>query len=348
VVSRINLVGNSVTSEFISPNEAIFGREVNYKKDLALRFGDYCEIHEYDEVTNTMKARTVAAIALMSTGNIQGRWWFMKLNTGKAVRRDRWVEKKDMIAKLNNMADNSGPGSKGMDFMYEGRLIDDDMETEIEAIGDQAASGTEKPSQLPSREQVELLSDDAAAAELGISAEEAEPEQTVVRSNEVATAPMRDPIEHYMPPESEETEGGHWSREGDNIGPNDAGTEVGEQPSELSATIPPASVEADTSRADAAFERLHKHNTRRAKFDGLGWRERKATEAQAAERLYGMRIGVADALNRLGRAAVDSIIKELVGIHEAGSMAKVRKQDLSAEQKKRIIRNTCQMGISTN
>jgi hypothetical protein len=96
----------------------------------------------------------------------------------------------------------------------------------------------------------------------------------VVRSYEEATAPMRDPIEHYMHSESEETAGGHWSREGDNTEPNDAGTEVGEQPSELSATIPPASVEADTSRADAAFERPHNHNTRRAKFDGLGWRER--------------------------------------------------------------------------
>jgi hypothetical protein len=83
----------------------------------------------------------------------------------------------------------------------------------------------------------------------------------------------------------------------------------------------------------AAFERLHNYNTRRAKFDGLGWRERKATEAQAAERLYGMRIGVADALNRLGWAAADSITKKLVGIHEAGPMANVRKQDLSAEKK---------------
>jgi hypothetical protein len=138
VVSRINLVGNSVTSEIITPNEAIYGRKVNYKKDLAIRFGDYCEIHEYDEVTNTMKARTVAAIALMSIGNIQGSWWFMKLNTGKAVRRERWVKMRlteDMIAKLDNMADNSGPGSKGMDFMNEGRLIDDDMEIEVEAIG---------------------------------------------------------------------------------------------------------------------------------------------------------------------------------------------------------------------
>jgi hypothetical protein len=42
-------------------------------------------------------------------------------------------------------------------------------------------------------------------------------------------------------------------------------------------------------------------------------------------------IGVFDAPNRLGQAAVDSITKELVGIHEAGSMSKVRKQDLSAE-----------------
>jgi hypothetical protein len=100
---------------------------------------------------------------------------------------------------------------------------------------------------------VEVLRDNAAAAELGISAEEEEPEQTVVRSYEEATAPMGDPIEHYVRSEPEEPDGGHWSRDGHNTEPNDAGTEVGEQPSELSATIPPASVEADTSRADAAF-----------------------------------------------------------------------------------------------
>jgi hypothetical protein len=55
------------------------------------------------------------------------------------------------------------------------------------------------------------------------------------------------------------------------------------------------------------------------------------------ERLYGMRMGEAVTLNRLGRAEVDSITKELIGIHEAGSMAMVRKQDLSAEEEKRII-----------
>ena len=41
VVSRLNLVGNSVTSEFISPNEAVYGRKANFKTDLALNFGDY-------------------------------------------------------------------------------------------------------------------------------------------------------------------------------------------------------------------------------------------------------------------------------------------------------------------
>ena len=77
-VSRINLVPTSTMSaEYVAPREAFNGTRLDYKRDLGLKFGEYCEVHEQYLVTNTMAPRTRPAIALMSKGNKQGSWQFM-------------------------------------------------------------------------------------------------------------------------------------------------------------------------------------------------------------------------------------------------------------------------------
>ena len=63
----------------------------------------------------------------MSTGNTQGSWWFLKLNTGRTVRRDRWIEMRiseDMVQKLNRMAEAGGARDGMAEFLYDGELID--------------------------------------------------------------------------------------------------------------------------------------------------------------------------------------------------------------------------------
>ena len=320
VVSRLNLVGNSVTSEFISPAEAVYGRKANYKTDLALNFGDYCELHEFDEVTNTMRPRTVAALALMSTGNAQGSWWFLKLNTGKTVRRDRWIEMRltdEMIQKLNTMADSSGSSANRAEFLYDGELIADGtrdgegQQLDTFGHGEFSNGGV----------AVESLSDDAAAAELGVSDDPPVVEPRAARTFEEATAPLGMELD-VRPSQFDIT----------------AEEEVHEEPLLLHSIDEEMEQSADYPEPEVEVP-FRVHNTRGVRYDGLSWRDRKEAEAASEGRLYGMRIGVSDAIARLGTLATDSITKELVGLHEAGSLGKVRRSELSYKQRKKMIRS---------
>jgi hypothetical protein len=84
----INLIPTSNSSEFASPREKLFGTSIDANTDLKHGFGDYVQCHQ-EEIDNTMKPRTVGAIALMPTGALDGSWWYFSLATGKPIRRRR-------------------------------------------------------------------------------------------------------------------------------------------------------------------------------------------------------------------------------------------------------------------
>mmetsp|Transcript_2609 Transcript_2609/g.3980 ORF Transcript_2609/g.3980 Transcript_2609/m.3980 type:complete len:661 (+) Transcript_2609:626-2608(+) len=62
--------------------------KMNYKKELELAFGDYCEV--YDGTTNTSASRSIPCIALYPNSNSTGSWEFMNLMTKQRVRRSNW------------------------------------------------------------------------------------------------------------------------------------------------------------------------------------------------------------------------------------------------------------------
>ena len=84
----INLIPTSNSSEFASPREKLFGTSIDANLDLKHGFGDYVQCHQ-EEIDNSMKPRTVGAIALMPTGALDGSWWYLSLATGKPIRRRR-------------------------------------------------------------------------------------------------------------------------------------------------------------------------------------------------------------------------------------------------------------------
>jgi hypothetical protein len=55
-----------------SPQALLSGRALNYKTDLRLAFGQYCQVHEDDEPQNSQVPRTQGAICLGPSGNAQG------------------------------------------------------------------------------------------------------------------------------------------------------------------------------------------------------------------------------------------------------------------------------------
>jgi len=87
-IYTINLVPTRNSYEFASPREKLYGCIIDAKMDLRHGFGDYCQVHE-DDIDNSMKERTVGALALKPTGATDGSWYYWTIRTGKIVRRRR-------------------------------------------------------------------------------------------------------------------------------------------------------------------------------------------------------------------------------------------------------------------
>jgi hypothetical protein len=67
-----------------------FRETLDYKEHLRLQVGQYCQVHEEDSPRNSQHPRTKGAIALGPSGNLQGGFKFMALNSGKKIVRRSW------------------------------------------------------------------------------------------------------------------------------------------------------------------------------------------------------------------------------------------------------------------
>ena len=74
-------------SQFLSPLTILEGVVLDYNLHFQVIFGEYA--HTYEATTNTTKSRTVGALALGPTGNLQGGVRFYSLVTGKILQRAR-------------------------------------------------------------------------------------------------------------------------------------------------------------------------------------------------------------------------------------------------------------------
>ena len=69
-------------SAVISPKTIMSGEQLDYRKHLTLQIGQYCQVHEEENPRNSQLSRTKGAIALGPSGNLQGGYKFMALDTG--------------------------------------------------------------------------------------------------------------------------------------------------------------------------------------------------------------------------------------------------------------------------
>ena len=77
-------------SESLSPKTILSGETLDFKKHLRIQIGQYCQVHEEEDPRNSQVARTKGAISLGPSGNLQGGYKFMALNTGKKIVRRSW------------------------------------------------------------------------------------------------------------------------------------------------------------------------------------------------------------------------------------------------------------------
>ena len=74
-------------SDTMSPRTIVTGLTLDYDQHCQYAFGEYVQAHE--EHDNSMKTRTVGTLAMRPTGNAQGSYYFLSLDSGKIINRLR-------------------------------------------------------------------------------------------------------------------------------------------------------------------------------------------------------------------------------------------------------------------
>ena len=115
-------------SDTLSPRSIITGSQLDYRKHCRLPFGAYVQAHEDSNPTNTQTARTIGAIALGPTGNLQGSYEFLNLRSGKKITRRNWTElpmPQEVIDRVNQLGEAEGQRPELTFYDRKGRLIGD-------------------------------------------------------------------------------------------------------------------------------------------------------------------------------------------------------------------------------
>ncbi len=132
--------GKNGLSEYMSPATLILGESCpDYNLITKLKFGDYVQVHSGTDITNTMEARTVGAIALFPSGNAQRGWYFMSLSTGRKLHKYSWTKlpiSTDVIDRVHHFAEKEGQPLISSVFKYEwmpgNKIVDNNDESSID------------------------------------------------------------------------------------------------------------------------------------------------------------------------------------------------------------------------
>jgi hypothetical protein len=114
-------------SDSISPCGLIAGLKLDYNKHCRMEYGTYVQTHK--EHDNIMSSRTIGAITLHPTGNDQGGYYFMSLQSGRRINRRRWTElpmPNDVINRVYILSRHSN-ANRDLTFAWrDGTIIDDE------------------------------------------------------------------------------------------------------------------------------------------------------------------------------------------------------------------------------
>ena len=97
-------------SDRFSPREIILRHSLDAKHHCRAPFGAYCETHEDNTPTNSMKTRGMPSICLGPTGNRQGTYNFLSLTTGLVNKRrhfDEMPAPESVINRVNSLSSSS-------------------------------------------------------------------------------------------------------------------------------------------------------------------------------------------------------------------------------------------------
>jgi len=103
----------SGVSTTLSPREIVYRHKLDFSKHCRAQFGEYVEVHEEPNPTNSMATRGMPAIVLGPTGNQQGTYKFMSLATGKKIKRREFTKypmPDSVIKRVETLGHKAGAG----------------------------------------------------------------------------------------------------------------------------------------------------------------------------------------------------------------------------------------------
>jgi hypothetical protein len=183
--SRKNLrsTPNSVSSARVQ----FTGRKPDFKKELGLAYGDYCECYIPNVVSkNAFAPRTEPCVALYPTGNANGSWMFLNIKTKRRVRRTNWQK----MVTTELVVDIMNEFSKSEEDASEATADDDDIEQEGAEEQDDAAGQLSEP-EPDVEEHAEREDEVPAGDEDDVDPPAAHVEQPDAEANETANEQRR-------------------------------------------------------------------------------------------------------------------------------------------------------------
>ena len=81
---------STISDGVLSPRELVIRHKLTFSKHCKGVFGLFCHAHDEPSPTNSMVSRTSPAILLGPTGNLQGTYKLLNLNTGAKIKRRKW------------------------------------------------------------------------------------------------------------------------------------------------------------------------------------------------------------------------------------------------------------------
>ena len=127
----------TIPSDYISdrlgPGTIVLGRTYDYNNILGpgTLFGEYVQTHE--DTDNTMRERTVGAITLRPSGNIQGSFYYYSLTTGRRLHRRKCTAlpmPQEVIDRVEAIA-NRQKTPAGIEFLRRNGAEFEDIEYDI-------------------------------------------------------------------------------------------------------------------------------------------------------------------------------------------------------------------------
>jgi hypothetical protein len=110
----------------LSPKTIMYGETLDYRKHLSLQIGQHFQVHQEVNPLNIQIARTKGAIYLGPSGNLQGGFKFMALNTVTNIVRRIWdvISMPDLVITRVNALGSEYPQQMTFTDRH-GRLIRD-------------------------------------------------------------------------------------------------------------------------------------------------------------------------------------------------------------------------------